>query len=117
MVLEFGWAYGPEGTALQDKTCLNVITTGGAREIYCNNGSNNFSINEFLRPFEQTANLCGMNYLPPFAVMGTHLLTSSELKEHAVQYDKLIDLLQAGIQLTEFKTCAFLNDVPQLITQ
>ena len=28
VVLEFGWAYGANGTALQSKKCLNVITLG-----------------------------------------------------------------------------------------
>lgn len=116
MVLEFDWAYGPNGTALKGKTCLNVITTGGSRELYCSQGTNSFSVNEFLRPFEQTANLCGMTYFPPFAVMGTHLLDDKALKEHAIQYSNLIDLLQKEITLSTFNGCAFLNDIPQLKT-
>jgi len=116
LVLEFGWAYGPEGNALKSKTCLNVITTGGTRELYCSQGSNGFSVNDFLRPFEQTANLCGMTYFPPFAVMGTHLLTDMEIQEHANQYVKLIDLLQQNITVESFEGCAFLNDLPQLQT-
>ena len=75
LVLEFGWAYGPGGVALHSKKCLNVITTGGSREVYCSAGTNVYSVNEFMRPFEQTARLCGMIYLPPFAVMGTHKLS------------------------------------------
>lgn len=114
LVLEFGWAYGPGGIALQNKICLNVITTGGSRELYCSKGTNSFSVNEFLRPFEQTANLCGMTYFPPFALMGTHLLADTELEEHGVQYAKLIALLQNNITLGEFTGCAFLNDIPQL---
>ncbi|MFD1551271.1 NAD(P)H oxidoreductase [Putridiphycobacter roseus] len=117
MVLEFGWAYGPNGVALKNKTWLNVITTGGAREVYCSAGSNSYTVNEFLRPFEQSANLCGMNYFPPFAVMGTHSLSKAEVKEYALEYVKLIDLLQQGLSLGDFKKCAFLNDIPQLKTQ
>jgi len=116
LVLEFGWAYGPEGNALQSKTCLNVITTGGSRDVYCSQGSNSFSVNEFLRPFEQTAVLCGMIYFPPFAVMGTHLLSDEEIHEHANQYVKLIDLLQQNVSVSAIEGCAFLNDIPQLQT-
>jgi len=116
LVLEFGWAYGPEGNALQSKTCLNVITTGGSRDVYCSQGSNSFSVNEFLRPFEQTAVLCGMIYFPPFAVMGTHLLSDEEIHEHANQYVKLIDLLQQNVSVKTIEGCAFLNDIPQLQT-
>ncbi|MBM1107149.1 NAD(P)H-dependent oxidoreductase [Aurantibacter crassamenti] len=114
MVLEFGWAYGPEGKALQSKTCLNVITTGGSREVYCSEGTNSFTVNQFLRPFEQTANLCGMTYYPPFAVMGTHNLSNEDLILHAKQYGDLIDLLQNELVVTDFKGCAFLNDIPEL---
>ncbi|AWW00152.1 glutathione-regulated potassium-efflux system oxidoreductase KefF [Arcticibacterium luteifluviistationis] len=116
MVLEFDWAYGPNGVALKGKTCLNVITTGGSRELYCSQGTNSFSVNEFLRPFEQTANLCGMTYFPPFAIMGTHLLSDAALEEHAIQYSNLIDLLKNEITLSKFNGCAFLNDIPQLKT-
>ena len=116
MVLEFGWAYGPEANALQNKTCLNVITTGGSRDLYCSKGTNSFTINQFLRPFEQTANLCGMNYLPPFAVMGTHNLNDDSLVEYAIKYSNLIEVLQQDFTLGDFNGCAFLNDIPELKT-
>jgi glutathione-regulated potassium-efflux system ancillary protein KefG len=68
IVLEHGWAYGKEGTALKGKFIFNSITSGGGREVYSKEGNNRFTINEFLVPFEQTAALCNMVYLPPFAV-------------------------------------------------
>lgn len=117
LVLEFDWAYGPNGNALKSKTCLNVITTGAAREVYCSEGTNSFTVNQFLRPFEQTANLCGMNYLPPFAVMGTHTLTEDQLANYVIQYGKLIYLLQQNLELYDFNGCFFLNDIPQLQPQ
>ena len=117
MVLEFNWAYGPKGKALHSKICLNVITAGGTRDLYCSDGTNSFSVNEFLRPFEQTANLCGMTFYPPFAVMGTHRLPDDSLKKHALQYSALIDLLQQDINLGEIKGCSFLNDIPHLKTE
>ncbi len=94
MVLEFEWAYGPHGNALKGKKCLTVITTGGSKELYCSKGNNHYSVDEFLRPFEQSARLCGMEYLSPFAVMGTHLISAEELARHADQYDQLITALQ-----------------------
>ncbi|MDO6492510.1 MULTISPECIES: glutathione-regulated potassium-efflux system oxidoreductase KefF [unclassified Cellulophaga] len=116
MVLEFGWAYGPNGNALQGKKSLNVITTGGSRAVYCETGTNSFSVNEFLRPFEQTANLCGMLYFPPFAVMGTHKVAQEILNDYAQQYDKLLDLLQQNMAVTDVSGFYFLNDIPQLNT-
>lgn len=114
MVLEFNWAYGPNGTALRAKTCLNVITTGGSKEVYCSEGYNSFTVTQFLRPFEQTANLCGMVYFPPFAVMGTHNLTNEALAEYAHRYRKLIELLKTDISVEVTKGFSFLNDIPML---
>ena len=114
LVLEFGWAYGPNGNALQSKKCLNVITAGGTKEVYCAEGSNMYTVNEFLRPFEQTARLCGMEYLPPFAVMGTHKLSGEDVKNYAEQYQSLIGLLCEDKLGVVGKHRSFLNDMAQL---
>ena len=66
MVLEHNWAYGKKGTALQDKIIFQVITTGGDKENYCETGSDRYTIVELLEPFNQTAKVCNMMYLPPF---------------------------------------------------
>ena len=117
MVLEFDWAYGPNGKALQNKTCLNVITTGGSREVYCSEGSNSFTVSQFLRPFEQTANLCGMEYLLPFTVMETHKLSEVDLSNYAIQYGNLITLLKDNLTKKDCKGFSFLNDIPKLKNQ
>lgn len=114
VVLEFGWAYGPDGRALQGKKCLQVITTGGSEKVYCAEGRNVYSINEFLRPFEQTARLCRMEYLAPFAVMGTHQLTEDDMQEYASQYRQIIDSLIQGQPLQRLESCVFQNDIPEL---
>lgn len=114
MVLEYGWAYGTGGNALQSKKCLQVITTGGSREVYCTGGRNNYSINEFLRPFGQTARLCQMEYLSPFAVMGTHKLSRAELAEYARQYEEIIEQLQNDSPIEEVKGCTFEDDIIKL---
>lgn len=99
LVLEYDWAYGPNGNALVGKKCLQVITTGGSKKVYCNEGKNLYSINEFLRPFEQTARLCGMQYLSPFAVMGTHQLKAEELENYVLQYKQIVECLQADVPI------------------
>ncbi|SDT09008.1 glutathione-regulated potassium-efflux system oxidoreductase KefF [Winogradskyella sediminis] len=116
MVLEFNWAYGPKGKALHNKICLNAITTGGSKEVYCSSGYNSFTVEQFLRPFEQTSNLCGMTYFPPFAVMGTHSISDEVLHNYKISYGKLIDLLQADLSLQDFEKLSFINDIPQLKT-
>lgn len=116
MVLEFNWAYGPQGKALEGKICLNAITTGASKAMYCSAGINSFTVRQFLRPFEQTANLCNMIYFPPFAVMGTHRLTDDILEQSKIKYGKAIDLLQSNVTLDDFDQVSFLNDVQQLNT-
>lgn len=114
MVLEYGWAYGPGGEALQHKKCLQVITTGGSRKVYCSQGRNNYTINEFLRPFEQTARLCQMEYLPPFAIMGTNKLSATELDDYAAQYEQIVENLIVDEPLEEIKGCVFEEDIIKL---
>ena len=116
MVLEFNWAYGPNGKALHNKICLNVITTGGSKEMYCSEGNNSFTVRQFLRPFEQTATLCGMTYFPPFTVMGTHNLSDKALIEAKIKYGQIIHLLQSDLAINDFENKSFLNDIPQLQT-
>lgn len=111
LVLEFGWAYGPHGDVLKNKIIFNAITSGGKREVYQRAGYNRFTVREFLVPFEQTAVLCGMNYLPPFAVQGTHRLTLAELQAAGANYRKLIEhLVKGDFDAAEMKRHEFLND-------
>ena len=94
LVLEYGFAYGENGTALRGKRLLSVISTGGPMESYQPEGFNQFTIRELLRPFEQTARLCGMEYLEPFVVHGTHRLTQAEMAAHAASYGQLVTALR-----------------------
>jgi len=111
LVLEYGWAHGEGGNALKDKTAFNVVTTGGSRESYGPDGFNRFTLHEFLRPFEQTACLCKMIYLPPFAVQGTYRLSDGEMLRHAVDYAFLLQLLSdSPLRKEEVTQFDLLND-------
>lgn len=111
VVLEYGWAHGQNGDFLKNKIVFNVITAGGSREVYAAGNYNRFSVREFLIPFDQTATLCKMIYLPPFAVHGTHLLTIPELQSFALLYRRLLEKLSGGeFDLEEMKQFAYLND-------
>jgi glutathione-regulated potassium-efflux system ancillary protein KefG len=112
MVLEYGWAYGRDGTALKDKMVFNILTTGGTREAYRREGHNYFTIRELLAPFEQTARLCKMIYLPPFAVQGTHRLDETQLASYVQQYKMLLEKLSRGnFDLQGILIHEFLNDI------
>jgi glutathione-regulated potassium-efflux system ancillary protein KefG len=95
-VLEFGWAYGPEGTALKGKYWLQAISCGGAQYAYQRHGHNHFSVLELLRPFEQTALLCGMIPLQPLVIHSSFLLTEAEVTTHTQNYRDLLEKIHQG---------------------
>lgn len=99
-VLEPGFAYPPGvGDKLKGKYWLTVLTTGGAKEAYRPGGFNNYTISELLRPFQQTANLCGMTWLPPIVVYsvlppgvkGFKSTSDDEIREETKKYRKFLE--------------------------
>ncbi|MCK4748490.1 MAG: NAD(P)H-dependent oxidoreductase, partial [Bacteroidales bacterium] len=112
LVLQHGFAYGKSGTALRGKQVLTAITTGGRREVYQDAAMNEFSIPQFLAPFDRTARLCNMDYLPPFVVHGTHLLNEEEMDAAALNYRSLlISLRDELFSMDEIMECYYLNDL------
>ncbi|MGB3724768.1 MAG: NAD(P)H-dependent oxidoreductase [Glaciecola sp.] len=95
LVLEHGWAYGSKGKALQGKTVLQSITTGGDLDTYSKDGFNQFTIKELTTPFQATMRLCNALYLPPFVISGAHReLPISFIQKHASQYKEVIKALR-----------------------
>jgi glutathione-regulated potassium-efflux system ancillary protein KefG len=112
MVLELGWAYGPGGTALKGKWGFNIISTGGTEEVYQQGARNRFTIREFLAPFDQTVHLCGMEYLPPFSIMGTHRFSDEEFALKKLSLGNLFEgLLISKWTLEELKNVEFLQNL------
>lgn len=81
-VLTHGWAYGRGGRALSGKDLWLVASTGGAESAYHPSGYNRYFFDAFLPPYEQTAALCGMRFLPPLVLHGAHHATEAELQAH-----------------------------------
>jgi len=116
LVLEHGWAYGRDGTALRGKMMLSAITTGGRESAYQKDGYNQFTIEELLVPIAQTARLCGMDYLPPFAAHGTHAMTESNISGHTADYRRIIEALRDDkIDLDAARNFPRLNTDPDAI--
>jgi glutathione-regulated potassium-efflux system ancillary protein KefG len=117
LVLEHGWAYGSTGKALAGKQIFNVISCGGSQAVYQPDGANRFTINQFLVPFNQTAYLCKMEYLPPFVIHGTHKLNDTDIDLYATQYEEiLIGLTSGRLTANECQSGNYLNDVNPLST-
>ncbi len=97
LVLEHGFAYGSEGTALHGKIFFNAVTAGGADSAYQEGGYNNFTLRQLLYPLEQTARLCGMTYLPPFALFSSRTAVEEQrLDAHVSDWVELLQDLRDG---------------------
>ncbi len=81
-VLNYGFAYGPGGDQLKGREFLILVSTGGPEHSYHAGGYNNFTMAEFLKPFQQTANLAGMTYLRPFVAHGMAVATREQIEEN-----------------------------------
>lgn len=69
-VFTYGWAYGPQGTALHGKKMALATTAGGSAADYTQTGSEKCTLDDLFAPFRATANLIGTTVLPYFAIYG-----------------------------------------------
>lgn len=95
LVLEHGFAYGTNGTALHGKIFFNAITAGGMEAAYRAEGYNHFTIRELLQPLEQMARLCGMTYLPPLALFGARTaVEEGRINQHVAEWTRVLEALR-----------------------
>ncbi|RZP59468.1 flavodoxin family protein [Vibrio vulnificus] len=116
LVLEYGFAYGTDGTALQDKLMLCVVSAGGKEEAYKAEGYNHFTIRQLLAPIEQMAALTSMHYLPPFAIFGARTaLEENRIDQHVERY---VTLLQALVEdRVNIHAANYLNKITHALPQ
>ncbi|MEJ5989800.1 NAD(P)H-dependent oxidoreductase [Ramlibacter sp. PS3R-8] len=110
-VLRYGWAYGRGGTALQGKDVWLVATTGGPESSYHPQGYNRYFFDAFLPPYEQTATLCGMRFLPPLLLHGAHRATPPELQAHVEVFRQRLSSYPDWPEIAELGACPIV-DVP-----
>jgi len=112
LVLEHGWAYGRNGNSLKGKKMFNAITTGGRQDAYEAGGFNRYTIAQFLAPFHQTANLCNIEYYPPFVIHGTHRATGSDIEKAAESYKQLLEgLVAEQFPDADIKKLEYMNEL------
>jgi glutathione-regulated potassium-efflux system ancillary protein KefG len=117
LVLEYGFAFGKNGTRLHGKLFLTAISTGGPSSAYQRSGYNYFTVRELLAPFEQTARLCGMTYLPPFVVPGVlWMQDQAELSTYGSVYRRALAALRDhAFDLSELMKLDTLNQAVDLL--
>lgn len=110
-VLAFGWAYGPGGTALRGKDLWLVASTGGSEAAYRPDGHNRYFFDAFLPPYEQTAALCGMRFLPPMMLFGAHRVNEQAVAEHVALFGQRLASYPNWPELDELPACVAV-DIP-----
>ena len=113
LVLEYGFAYGHDGTELRGKTVLCALTAGGPEKAYRADGYNHYTLRELLRPLEQTASLCGMRFLAPFALFSSRTAhEEGRVRAHVADWERVLDALRQGrLDLEAAAASATLNAV------
>jgi glutathione-regulated potassium-efflux system ancillary protein KefF len=108
-VFAFGWAYGPGGRALAGKDLWLVASTGGGEDTYRPQGTNRHFFDAFLPPYEQTAALAGMRFLPPLLLHGAHRVTESELAAHAQVFAERLGSYPEWPEIEQIASCEVLE--------
>ncbi len=104
-VLTFGWAYGPGGTALQGKDLWLVATTGGPESSYHPASYNRYFFDAFLPPYEQTAALCGMRFLPPLVLHGAQRASEEAVSTHVKIFQDRLRSYPHWAELADLAQC------------
>ena len=86
-VMEHGWAYGSQGTALAGKIFLASITTGAPEVAYSAEGVMGHTVEEFSYPMKNFAALCKLDCKKIFSIGGMMYvpgITTDEQKQALV---------------------------------
>lgn len=89
-VLTYGFAYGPDGTALHGKTLHLVTSTGGPAESYRPDGFNRYTMAELLTPLRATVHLIGVRLTEPLILHAARTVSDEDLDLHAKRYRELL---------------------------
>lgn len=104
-VLAFGWAYGAGATALRGKDLWLVASTGGPEDSYRPDRYNRYFFDAFLPPYDQTAALCGMRFLPPLLLHGAHRVSDPSLAAHAQVFVDRLRTYPGWPELAQLPEC------------
>ncbi len=108
-VLTYGWAYGAGGDALRGKDLWLVATTGSPSDSYHPQGYNRYFFDAFLPPYEQTAALCGMRFLPPLLLHGAHSVSEIEVSQHIEVFGQRLQSYPRWPEMDELGNCVACN--------
>lgn len=111
-VLQYGWAYGSGGDALLGKDLWLVASTGGSEGSYHPQGYNRHFFDAFLPPYEQTAALCGLRFLPPLLFHGARRESDAAVAAHVSVFEQRLRSYPDWPELADLPACPAC-DVPR----
>lgn len=94
-VLTRGWAYGHGADALAGKTWVHALSSAGSAHTYSGHARSEddpsgrasyFPLDDYLKPFQQSARLCGMRWGTPFTVHAAERLDDAALADTCARY-------------------------------
>jgi putative NADPH-quinone reductase len=101
VVMVPGWAYGtPDGVhqgRLQGKGNWLVATTGSGEDAYQPGGLHGRPFTDFLAPFEQTAALCGMDWISPLVMHGAAGASEAAVDAHVAEFTRRLQAYTAPL--------------------
>jgi putative NADPH-quinone reductase len=98
VVMAPGWAYGKPDSALRGKGYWLVATTGSGPEAYQPGGLHGRPFADFLAPFEQTAALCGMDWIEPLVMHGAAQAGEAAIEAHVAEFTRRLHAYAAPLQ-------------------
>ncbi|MBC7608112.1 MAG: NAD(P)H-dependent oxidoreductase, partial [Polaromonas sp.] len=108
-VLTYGWAYGggegQAGNSLQGKDLWLVATTGGPESSYHPQGYNRYFFDAFLPPYEQSAALCGMRFLPPLVLHAAHSVEPEVVTGHIETFSQRLQSYPDWPEMDDLDAC------------
>ncbi|RYX94410.1 MAG: NAD(P)H dehydrogenase [Comamonadaceae bacterium] len=104
-VLTYGWAYGDSRSVLRGKDLWLVATTGGPASSYHPQSYNRYFFDAFLPPYEQTAALCGMRFLPPLVLHGSHTCPPEEVDAHVATFRERLQSYPDWPEMEDLEQC------------
>jgi glutathione-regulated potassium-efflux system ancillary protein KefF len=96
VVLQEGWAYGGAGSAggaVSGKGYWLVATTGGAAAEFAAGARHGRPFADYLAPFEQTAALCGMDWIAPHILHAAHDVDAGTVDAHVAGFSARLQKL------------------------
>lgn len=93
IVLEYGYAFGDGGNALEGKYFGVVTSTGGRDYSFQRGRGYRFAVRDYLIALESMAGLCGMRYIPPFVIHDSRRLDEEKFDLQARNYRFFLDTL------------------------